>query len=94
MFSSLTQPNYRLISPCGIFRMSGNYLFPLDGARGGWQGGGEREKKRGRVSHPENNSKGGVSNLCPLHHFGLPYSGESNSVRQAFVANNPVLGVV
>ena len=35
-----------------------------------------------------------ISNPCPLCHFALPYSGESNSVQWAFIANNPVLGVV
>lgn len=100
---SATQPNYCSISPCGVFRMLKGCLFPLTGLAGGWQGGGEGDKKRGEISYPGNSSTGRGSpaplpppppflTQAPAGHFVLPHSGESKSVQWAFTAHSPVLG--
>lgn len=87
MFSSVTQQNYCFISPCGIFRMSGNCLFPSDQTRGGWQGGGGRKKKtENQLPWKQLQRKEGGGSKAPLTstsfssssllcHFLLPYLG-------------------
>lgn len=59
MFSSATQPNYSSFLLVTFSECQRTDYSRLMG-RGGWQGGGERDRKRGSDGYPGNGSRGGA----------------------------------